>query len=359
MSLKKITLLIVCTCVLVGGVTAYNINLSVPKVINAGEVITVNGSSNLPPGFSTLIRLSRVGAFGVIAEKQITIQEGGSFTLTLTSDTLEAGKYKLELEEKSEFPYGSSSRTWIFFDLIDRRSDLTLTAPLTQNFDGTFIVSGRIPTISNTGLKIQIDHLDKLVIGPEYIKTSPDGSFEREVMINESGPYTAKLTDISGYTWIVQYNIVRSVQTTPPTTVTTTAPGATSATMPASRNEPAFFRVTSGHGVMRAYTSEGVDWVMEYIDETGVKKKINVRGTSAEEVTLAVSGGTIYFKIYPDRYDDHATVTLSAENARTIEPCTTCAGLFEAEATPTEATPLPLFLAIFAMIFIIALRKLQ
>ncbi|MDD1672570.1 MAG: hypothetical protein LUO82_06185 [Methanomicrobiales archaeon] len=359
MSLKKIVFLLLCSCLLIGAAHAYIVTLSVPRSVSAGDTIAINGSSNLPSGLSTTITLSKVGAIGLIDEKDITIQEGGVFTTSFNAGNLEKGTYKIEIMEKNDYPYGSGSVEWVFVDVIDRRNEISLIAPLTQPFDGSLIISGSISTIGDSGLRISVEKGGTIVFGPEYIKTSTEGMFETEIPIPDDGMYTVTLIDNTSYRWTVKYNAIPLSQTTQPTTVTTTLPAPTTATMPASRNEPAFFRVTSGQGVMRAYTSEGVDWVMEYIDETGAQKKINVRGTAAEEVTLAVSGGTIYFKIYPDRYDDRATVTLSVENARTIEPCTTCAGLFEAGTTPTEATPLPLFLAIFAMLCVIALRKLS
>lgn len=352
-------LLLLCSCLLLGAAQAYIVTLSVPRSVSAGDTIIVNGSSNIPPGFTTTIRLTKVGTTGLIMEKDITMQEGGVFTTSFSTENLEKGTYKIEIMEKKEYPYGSGSVEWIFVDVIDRRNELSLYAPVTQPFDGSLTVSGRILTVGDSGLRLQVEHEGATVFGPEYIKTSAEGVFDTEISISNDGIYTVTLHDNRSYRWMVQYNVIPFPQTTLPTIVSTTPPEPKSAALPASRNEPAYFKVTTGQGVMRAYTSEGIDWVMEYIDEAGVKKKMNVGGTTTEEVTLPVHGGSLYFKIYPDRFDDRATVTLYVDNARSIEPCTTCAGLFESGTTPTEATPLPSLLIILAIFGVIVLRKLS
>jgi hypothetical protein len=350
MFMKKIALLLLCSVILIGGASAYIITLSAPKTINAGEILPVNGTSTLPAGYSTVVTLSEVGSMNTIAEKQITIQQDGSFAITFNTTSLEAGTYRLEIPKNSS--YGSSSTLWLFFNVIDRRSELTVTSPLTQTFDGTLEVAGTISTVEDRGLKVQVQQGATMVFGPEYIPTTKGGAFDISIPIEAGGSYMAILTDSTNYTWSIKYSVISPVPTPVVTTTeiptTTGIPGAPHATAIASRTQPAYFEVTTNRGEVHAITSAGVDWVVEYIDESGVLNKVNTRGTTAEEVRFASNGGTVYFKVYPDQFADQAPLTLTVENARSVMVCTTCQTLF-GDVITTPATPLSLFIVLGAL----------
>jgi hypothetical protein len=297
-----------------------------------------------------------VGATAISSENQITIQPDGSFSTTFSTATLQSGNYKLEIPKNNEYSYGSGSTLWLFVEVIDRRSELEITSPLTQQFDGTLRVSGAIPSVGNGGLKIQVDQAGATVYGPEYISTS-SGAFNIQMPILSGGVYNVTLTDTSNYPWFVQFTVLSPTPTGAVTTPTTIIPQARHASQSASRAQPAYFQVETNPGLLQATTSSGVDWVVEYLDESGTIQKVNTRGTSAEEVRIPTYGGTIYFKIYPDQFDEQQTITLTTENSRSISTCTTCAALFgDAAATTTPATPLSLILVIGALA-LLAIRR--
>jgi hypothetical protein len=360
MVMKKIALLLLCSCILIAGASAYIITLSAPKTINAGAPLVVNGTSTLPPGFSTEVTLSLVGSSTTLSQKQFTIQEDGSFSVTFDTTSLEQGNYRLEIPKNSEYSYGSGSTLWLFVQVIDRRSELTVSSPLTQTYDGTLEVAGSIPTVSDGGLKVQVKQTGNTIFGPEYISTTKDGAFDTSIAIDSGGEFTVILTDTANYSWFIEYTVLIP---TPTTVVTTTSlpvtqtPSIVQASAPTSRTQPAYFTVETNRGEIDAVTSAGVDWVVEYVNETGAVNKVNTRGTAAEEVRFMTNGGTVYFKIYPDQFGDQANITLSVRNARSISVCTTCQALFGDVAT-TTTTPLSLFLALGALgILAIARRR--
>ncbi len=362
MNMKKIALLLLCSAILIGGASAYIITLSAPKIIHAGEPLIVNGTSNLPPGFSTELGLSKTKISGYISQKQFTIQEDGSFSLSFDTSTLKEGIYRVEVLENDQYAYGSSSITWLSVEIIDRRNEISVTSPRTQTFTGILEVTGSISTVEDAGLKVVVRNDTARVFGPEYISTTEDGAFDISVPIDSPGAYTVTLTDSTDYPWSIQYTILSPapspVVTSPVTTVPTSTetPRFRQATATASRAQPAYFEIDTNPGTVLVTTSEGVDWVVEYIDEAGVTNKVNTRGTSPEEVHFTAQGGVVHFKVYPDPFADQASITLSVENAASISPCTTCQALFGDEV-PTPTTPLSLFLALGALGILVIVRK--
>jgi hypothetical protein len=348
---KKIALLLIFCCLLVTGAAAYIVTLSAPRTVNAGEPIVVSGSSNLPPGLTTTVTLSKKGSSGIISQNEVTIQEGGNFTVSFATEALEEATYRVEIQESvNEYPYGSGSKTWLFVDVIDRRDELTVSSPRTQTFDGTLEVSGTISTVDDSGLRMEVIRGDVSVIGPTYIATR-NGMFQEEVPIEEGGIYTVNLIDTTSYRWSIQFqvSVPTTIPTTAPVTPETTAPTILQASASASRVNPAYFKVDTNIGILRASTSSGVDWVVEEIDESGEKEKINLRGADSEEITLPTRGGTVYFKIYPNRFEEQATVILYVENARNVETCPSCATIF-GDAAPTTTASLPAILVFLAIL---------
>jgi hypothetical protein len=361
MTMKKVALILLCSVILIGGASAYIITLSAPKTVYAGETLVVNGTSNLPPGFSPEIGLSKVKTSGYISQKLATIQEDGSFSLSFNTSTLKEGSYRVEVLETTEYPYGTSSITWLSFDLIDRRDELIVSSPLSQPFDGTLDITGSISAIGSDGLKVLVRQGTTTVFGPEYVLTTGNGAFDIAVPIDSGGAYDVTLTDSSEYPWLIHFTVLSPIPTTVLTTtteppMTTEIPAGRQATATASRAQPAYFEVNTNRGELHAVTSGGVDWVLEYVNEAGVTNKVNSRGTAAEEVRFATNGGTVYFKVYPDQFADQATVTLTVENARSISPCTTCQALF-GDAVTTPATSLSLAVALGALAVLVIARK--
>lgn len=338
------------------GASAYIVTLSAPEKIYAGDPIIVNGTSNIPPGFSTHLILTEKGHIQTLAEQQVTFQQGGTFSATFSTDILSKGFYKVEIEEKNEYPYGSSSKTWILFELIDRRNELKFTSSSYQSFSDALQIIGTIEAVGSKGLKVTVEHNNAVIFGPEYISTTTGGGFNKQISIQETGLYLVSLTDDTNYTWKIQVNVFQPQETSPTVTLTTRPPSISENAM-ASRNEPAFFKVISNIGTMRAYTSPGIDWVVEYVDESKVRFKVNTRGTAPEEVTLQSNGGAIYFKIYPDKFEERAEVILYIENAQSITRCPTCITYFGEAVTTPQKTPLNITYVIVGLSLLIILRK--
>jgi hypothetical protein len=99
---------------------------------------------------------------------------------------------------------------------------------------------------------------------------------------------------------------------------------------------------------------------MEYIDEDNLLTVVNEKGTiGGESATFVGKGGTVYVKVYPFTFSDQGTVTLTAQNADSVTACTSCVALFTTTPPPTttQKSPLPLFLAIFALALLVIARR--
>jgi hypothetical protein len=149
-------------------------------------------------------------------------------------------------------------------------------------------------------------------------------------------------------------------QTASPTQVTPGAPSTVSATATASHNAPAYFTVDTNAGTVRIVTSAGIDWIIEYIDESGKHYMANSKGKLAgEEATINARGGEIAVKVYPAVAGESGPVTLTAENAVSVTVSESVSALFS--GTPTspgqtsaQATPLPAVIALLALLVVFA-----
>jgi hypothetical protein len=362
--MKRIApLLIIMACLVVPG-SAYLINFDSPDTITAGDPLVLDGSSNLPAGFSTEVAFYK--ATREIARETITIQGDGSWSVTFATTGLAEGQYKVEIEEKSvwidnqyiRYEFGSGSDTQKIIQIIDRSDEITLLSPSVQEMNGMLQIEGRGETLGSGGVQITVTGPSGTVFGPTYIPTDTSGRFSREIPITESGIYTIRFSDGQGY--ITTKTVTVKAASVPSTTAPATT--ALKASAPASRDSPAYFAVDSRPGDLVITTSTGIDWVIEYLDEGGDVVRVNQKGTtSAETVTIATQGGIVYVKVYPFKYSDAGTVTLSAENADSVTVSSDAASLFgdAPPATPTPETPLPAVIALGALLILCLARKGQ
>ena len=106
-----------------------------------------------------------------------------------------------------------------------------------------------------------------------------------------------------------------------------------------SRENPAYFAVKTGTGKVNLHTSSSIDWVIEYIDNTGAVKTVNEEGEqNPEKVQIQGNGKIIYIRVYPMKTSVNSDVFMYAENAVSVVVSPTVPAPFAASAhqTPTN-----------------------
>lgn len=356
--MKKIACLLIVALAMAVPSSAYLINCDCPMQLYVGETLEITGTSNLPAGFTTDIVLYRGPK--EIERKFFTIQDDGEWSASFETKGLQEGVYKIEIEEKAQYidheyvlyEFGSGSDTLNVVTLIDRSDEITITSPLTQGFSDTLEISGELEEQPDAAVRITVEGPSGTVFGPTFVATDASGSFSVDVPVSETGTYEVTFADASGVITAATFTVKGA--TAPPTTMPTSTPEIETheATDQASREQPAFFAIDTNAGAVRIATSEGVDWVVEYIDEDGTLKKVNTQGRlNAEEIRLTANGGTVYLKVYPVRFNDQETVTIYAENVESVSTAPQAAGLFgdAPVATPTQQSPIPAALPFMAL----------
>ncbi len=357
--MKKIACLLIVALAMAVPSSAYLINCDCPTELYVGETLDISGTSNLPAGFSTDIVLYKGPK--VIERKSFTVQEDGDWSASFETQGLEQGVYKIEIEEKAQYvdheyvlyEFGSGSDTLNVVSLIDRSGEIAITSPLTQGFSETLRIAGELEEQSNSAVKITVVGPSGTVFGPEYVSTDAFGHFSVDVPVSETGSYEVTFADAGGVITMATFTVKGA--TAPPTASPTSIPESDTheATAQASRENPAFFAVDTNAGAVHITTSEGVDWVVEYVDEDGTLKKVNTQGRlNAEEIHLTAKGGTVYLKVYPVRFNDEETVTVYAENVESASVAPDAATVFGdvPAATPTPQSPLPAMLPFLALV---------
>jgi hypothetical protein len=370
--MKKILLIAIFLLIITGTASAYEITISAPQSLRVGELIVVNGTSNLPAGVSFDITLSHSGYLTEIKEtKTVIVQGDKNFSVVFPTTGYSKGTYKLEVLPVGNYRYLGNSVTLRVVELIDRSDEIVLTSPLTQYFSGKLQVAGTAKKVGNRGISLEITSPDRAVIfGPGFIQTSTTGTFSREVPIEKPGNYSVNFTDEKGYVGTFTF-FVRPLDTNQlpvaasPSVAATpivTASSLASASLSGSKDEPVYFEVVTRTGPVRIYTSSGVDWVIEYVDDTGTRIKMNNKGQGfPEEVTIQGKGDTRYFMVYPNKYSDQAEITLYAENSDNVLASNTRPSAFPSAGavTPgsTQKAGLPLWIFIAAVGMLALLRK--
>jgi len=365
--MKKILIIAGFLLILAGPVAAYEISIFAPNSIQVGDPIVVNGTTNLPPGTSFDITLSHSDYITEIKDtKSVVIQQEQNFSVTFPTTGYVRGTYKIEVLPISQVRYLGNSITLRVIELKDRSDEVTFTSPLTQYQDKDLVITGTDKNVGNKGIDLQITAPDGTIIfGPVYITTTGSGAFSKATPINTSGNYTIAMGDQQGYigTYIIKV-LPRTTEELPqqtfqsvPVSTSVSSPLATalsqsSASQFSSRDQPAYFTVSTKTGPVRVYTSSGTDWVIEYVDDSGKRVKMNNKGHDfPEEVTVQGDGNARYFMVYPNKYSDSDTVTLYAENANDVKASSTIpAGFAAGEVAPvTTKTSIPLWLAVPAI----------
>lgn len=360
--MKRIAwLTLIAAMMLVSTASAAYVAISAPQTVYVGEPLEVTGTTivgglprpSLNPGFSTEVVLYHARYTKTeIDRKRIVVQEDGSFSTEFETAGLEAGTYSIEIIDPTLSTFGGSSTKQRIVTLVDRSGSLTISSPLNQDFDGTLDLRGAIADLGGAGVQVQVEHDGAVVYGPKYVATGKSGAFSVEVPISAVGSYEVTFSDARGYIG----SVVVVVTGTPGPTPTLPM---ISASAPATRSAPAYFEVDTRSGTVTIATSAGIDWVVEYIDEDGNHRKVNNKGMlEPETAEIASRGGPVYVKVYPMSYNDSGTVQISATNADSVRVSQTAPGRFgDATPTPAQAAPVPVVLALLALLVVVLARR--
>jgi hypothetical protein len=355
---------LLCLVLCAGAAQAYVMTITCPDSIQRGLPLVVNGTSNIPPGTTIEIVFTKSGYYlEEIARKSITLQANQEFSVVFDTSDLTKGIYKVEVLPIPDYRYLGDSVTLRIVEIIDRSDELKIYSPKVQEYTGELAIDGSILAARNSGVEIQVNSPDGgIVYGPEYVKTNGEGTFSLKVRIGEPGVYNASFSDAKGFVGRYAFTVEKPPElTTIPTTVPTTAVPIHSATAEATRDKPAYFAIQTGSDDVRLFTSSGIDWVIEYTDVNGTVQKVNVHGAvEGEELVIPGTGGVIHVEVYPYRYSESGSVTLSAQGATNVTaeknpPGTTAGGT---TIIPGSA-PLPVIIVVIAVIGAVSLLLIR
>jgi len=357
---------LLCLALCGGAAQAYELILKAPSQIQRGMPLVVNGTSNLPPGISVDIVLYKSGhVTEELARQTVTLQANNEFSVVFDTTGYTKGVYKAEVPAISGYSYLGDSVTLRVIEIIDRSDEIVFKAFTSQEMDGTLDIEGTISGLENSGVQIGVTGpKGEPVFGPAYITVKSDSSFSTQVPVKEPGTYNISFTDAKGYIGTIMVMVKEKPEaTTPPTVVPTTNP-IVSASASASRDRPATFTVvTGGPGTIRAFTSSGIDWVIEYTDPEGKTVKVNEKGSVGnEEIIFDTTEDVVVLKVYPYSYAAEGEVLLSADGAVRVEGSAPSTPATQAGTTSTAepSSPLPVIgvvVAVLAAVAIVVIRR--
>ena len=156
--MKKVACLLGLILLCSGAVSAYEIKCSCPNEVYRGDIITIEGTSTLPPGYSTWIRLYEVQPMSrELTSQALVIQQDRTWSIQLQTLTLEEGTYKFEIEEDTmNYPLSSGSDLITVFKVKDRSNEITILSPATQESEDSLTIYGRAPEVGSAGLQLEV-----------------------------------------------------------------------------------------------------------------------------------------------------------------------------------------------------------
>jgi hypothetical protein len=315
--MKKVVLLVMGLIFLSAFGSAYQVNIDAPESLAVGKPLIVTGTTTFGIGTPIdVVLYYQLTTTTEIKRKIVYVQSDKTFKAVFDTTGLKTGIYKVEVPVNGM----GDSVTMRLVQIVDRADEIQLDSSTTQVFTGKLTVAGTIKGDENSGVQVEVIGPDNSqVFGPQYVNTNYLGAFSTEVPITTPGEYEVSFTDSKGF---IGTRIITAIGSqTPIATLSDTATPKTVlfAHMKASRNAPAYFIVKTGSGPVMLYTSSSVDWVIEYIDDTGVLHVENNQGEqNPEKAAITGSGKTIYVKVYPYKYAEQSEVFLYAENANSI-----------------------------------------
>ncbi|ACL17445.1 hypothetical protein [Methanosphaerula palustris] len=217
MMMKKIPLVILFSLLLIGTASAYLVNVDAPSTLTKGDVLTANATSNFPAGIRLDVALFSPYSGNQYQKNTVIVQQNGQFNTTFQTTDLLTGNYKVEVLENTDYPIGSSAVVRKIVTIVDRSGEATVTAPLSQAFNGSLIVSGTAKNLKTASIIVTVTSQGSTIYGPQYILTDEKGGFQTLVPIPAAGAYTLVLADNAGtisQTAITATNGTTPVQTT-------------------------------------------------------------------------------------------------------------------------------------------------
>ncbi len=345
--MKKIVLLLMGLFFLTGFGSAYRVNIDAPDSLAIGKPLIVNGTTTFGIGTPIdVVLYYQLTTTSEIKRKIVYVQSDYTFRAVFDTTGLKTGMYKVEVPTNGM----SDSVTMRVVYLVDRSDDIQLTSPATQNFNGKIYISGAIKGDENSGVQIEVIGPDNSVVfGPRYINTNYQGTFTTEVPITKPGEFEVSFTDARGYVGkrIITINALQSMTSGP--SPASTKVSILSAHAKSSRDDPAYFTIKTGIGLVIIHTSSSIDWVIEYVDDNGVIQLVNGQGEQyPEQFQLQGKGKTVYIKVYPVKYSVNSEVFIYAENALSVVADSSVPEPFagSAQKTPTESPTSPVLPAL-------------
>jgi len=233
--MKRILLIAVCLVCIAGPASAYGLYLDCPSSVQAGLPLKCSIDSDLPAGYSFDLVLYRSEYTATELSRQpVTIQADHNTQYRLfDTQGLQGGSYKVEIQYKTtegEEALRSDSVTYKLVTILDRSSEITITAPTTQPLEDALRIEGSISKLSNEGVQIEVRGPEGRIFGPQYIGTKADvkddsGIFAYHVTVTSPGTYEVAFNDSRGFIGIKTFTVApppTPVLTTVPTTVPTT-----------------------------------------------------------------------------------------------------------------------------------------
>jgi hypothetical protein len=348
--IRKFALIIFAIALIITTASAYEVILNAPTTLPVGKSLLVNGITDLPPGISLNIVFSRE-YFGSepVSNQTIVIQgDGGgnnSFDLNFSTEGLPWGQYKVEVAPVHDFSFLGDSIPLRSVTLVDRSGEIAFNSPLKKMSDGTLSIVGTDDKLKNGALQLTVADPDGIVIfGPEFIPTNTFGSFTKTLSTEKTGNFSVSFADKAGLITNITYSIlpkpVPDLVISRVTAAPTPAPPSVSASSFSSREDPAVFVVVSNPGSIRLLASTGIDWVLAYQAPDGSIQRVQNTGTlDPETATFQSNGNMTWVAVYPYKFGENGTVTLTAENAIGVQVDKSGAGRFATETTATTGVP--------------------
>ena len=325
--MKRIAYALILLAFIACGAQAYVINFDMPTELNMGDTLVLEGTSTIPAGNSLeVVLFTQDMQKNEVGRYPFTIQSGGVWSVEIPTSRLDAGKYRLEIEDPNNVGLGSSSTTFKLFNVVDRKSEIVISSPLIQEYNGVLNVAGQSTTRGSSGIQIRVDDEYGGTVSPaEWIGTDKDGYFDKDVPITKPGIYCVAFLDQKG---LIRYQEFESRVKAAPTAAPTTAPTAkpTTATPKtinsqtfSSAGSPACFEISTKPGMLTVSTSNNCDWIVEYRDDEGKYGKVNDRtGDGEEKFSIPVTGGIVYVKVYPADSTDSGYATIFVDGATMV-----------------------------------------
>jgi hypothetical protein len=356
--MKKIVLLVMGLLFLPILAAAYQVNIDAPDSLTVGKPLVVTGTTTFGIGTPIdVVLYHQLTTTREVKRKIVYIQPDKTFKAVFDTTGLVTGTYKVEVPTNGM----GDSTTMRVVQLVDRSDSIHLSSSLAQPISGKMAVIGTIKGGENSGIQIEVVGPDnEVVFGPRYVNTNYAGDFSVDVPVTKTGEYEVSFTDSKGYIGAKTFTILGEPSVSElPSVDTTPAVQILSSHTRTSRDSPAYFIVKAGTGPVSLYTSSSADWIIDYVDESGVYHSVNSHGDgTAERVEFTGRGKTLYFKIYPQNPNVTTEVFLYGQNVKSIVVNPDVPAVFAPAATAeTPQTPVMPFLGALAIGIVFTLLK--